>query len=215
MAGFRADILHALCCDAAREIPAGDQAGRGRGKRLIRARPFGMKARQDGGFFDLACQMRARRGGVLGCNHHHAGAIGQRQTGRRDFTRAGRGGIFDTLRAEQDAPGGGIGTQPKPVPAPERQGRAKAKLPVTARPGDPRHRPIWPDRQGHALPRPFFADYRGLSGRLGLEPDQGGPSDRPRRTLRRLGDQRIGPKPDRLVAPLKFRIETGGEVLKP
>ena len=78
MAGLQADILHALCCDAAREIPTGEKPRHGGGKGFIRTWPFGVKRGQDGGVFDFAGQMRARRGGVFGGNHHHAGAIGQR-----------------------------------------------------------------------------------------------------------------------------------------
>ena len=182
---------------------------------MIRARPFGVKRGQDGGVFDFTGQMRARRGGVFGCNHHHAGAIGQRHARRRDFARAGGGGIFNALRAEEDAPSGGISTQPKPMPAAQRQGRAQAKLPVTAGPNDARHWPMRPDRQRHASPRLFFADNRGFCAGLCLEPDECGPGGWPGGSRRRLGDQRIGPKPDRLVAALKFGIETGSEVLKP
>ena len=101
------------------------------------------------------------------------------------------------------------------MPAAQRQGGAQAKLAVTAWPSDARHRPMRPDRQRHASPRLFFADHRGVRAGLRLEPDQGGPGGGPRRALWRLWDQRIGPKPDRLVAALKFGIETGREVLKP
>ena len=82
MAGFWADILNALRRDAAREIPAGEKPRHASGKRLIRARPFGMEASQDGGVFYLAGQMRGRRGSVFSGNHDHARAIGKRHAGR-------------------------------------------------------------------------------------------------------------------------------------
>ena len=110
MAGLRADILHALCCDAAREIPAGEKARHGGGKCFIRARPFGIKARQDGGVFNLAGQMRCGGAGLTRRDHHHTFACGQRHARHRDFARAGRGIIFNTLRAEQNAPRAWIST---------------------------------------------------------------------------------------------------------
>ena len=92
---------------------------------------------------------------------------------------------------------------------------AKAKLPVAAFPGDLCHRPMGANRQRHALAACFFADDHRFALGLRLEPDQSGPGDGPRRALRRFGDQSIGPKPDGLVAALKFRIEPRRKLLKP
>ena len=208
VAGLRADIFHALRCNAARKIPTGEKPGRGSGKRLIGPRPFGEKPSPYSGIFDLARQMRACCGGVFRGNHHHARAIGQRQASRRDFAHAGGAGIFNALCAEQHAPRGGIGAQPQPMPTAQGQGCAKAKLPLSSRPDKARHWPMRADRKRDAVPRLFFADHHSLAAGLRLEPDQRCPGDRPRHALRRLWDQRIRPKPDGLVAALKCGIET-------
>ena len=199
MAGLGADIGNILGADVARKIPGG-QNSRGR------ARPCGAKTCMQRRRLYSPGEMDTGAGDITRGDQQLPGPIGQHEAGMAGLGQAGLP-ARDALLAQQDLARRRVSAQPQAHPLPQRPGMAGGQKQCCL--AHPNFSPsaIRPDTHGDGRTRLFLAQHRSGIARHRLQHHQRRPAARPRRATRRIGHNRIGARPDRLVPPRKAMLE--------